>query len=252
AQGRLENRGWEIKETMNVMEEASLRASSSQRLLVSAKISSLPTDDLVVLDAANHQLHILTAKDGQGTNNKETITKNTVVSLDTTGAPVAVLPLRLNADALNDLIILREGSTAVSVAMTAAAMTFTVTNTGDNGGVNPAPGAGTGTLRQAIVDANANPGADMIVFSIPGASPFTISPTSALPTITDPLTIDGTTQPGFGGSPIIELNGTVAGGAANGLNITAGRSTVRGMVINRFGQNGILLAESSDLIEGNF
>ena len=37
-----------------------------------------------------------------------------------------------------------------------SAATFTVTNTGDNGGVNPAPGAGTGTLRQAIVDANAN------------------------------------------------------------------------------------------------
>ena len=34
---------------------------------------------------------------------------------------------------------------------------YTVTNTGDNNGVNPAPGAGTGTLRQAIVDANANP-----------------------------------------------------------------------------------------------
>src|SRR5687767_13120059 len=31
---------------------------------------------------------------------------------------------------------------------------FTVTNVGDNGGVDPAPGAATGTLRQAIVDAN--------------------------------------------------------------------------------------------------
>ena len=43
--------------------------------------------------------------------------------------------------------------------------TFTVTNIGDNGGGNPAPNAGTGTLRQAIIDANANPGADTIVFS---------------------------------------------------------------------------------------
>src|SRR5262249_3606488 len=40
--------------------------------------------------------------------------------------------------------------------------TFLVTNTGDNGGVNPAPGAGTGTLRQAIIDANAHAGADVI------------------------------------------------------------------------------------------
>src|SRR5438128_293985 len=54
--------------------------------------------------------------------------------------------------------------------------TFTVTNTGDNGGVNPAPGAGTGTLRQAIVDANAaatgtatNP--DLVQFKLPASDP---------------------------------------------------------------------------------
>ena len=47
-----------------------------------------------------------------------------------------------------------------------SAATFTVTNTGDNGGVNPAPGAGTGTLRQAIIDANATAGADTITFKL--------------------------------------------------------------------------------------
>src|SRR5689334_4218855 len=48
---------------------------------------------------------------------------------------------------------------------------FTVTNTGDNSGVNPAPFAGTGTLRQAIVDANATPtpggNENFIYFNIP-------------------------------------------------------------------------------------
>jgi hypothetical protein len=47
--------------------------------------------------------------------------------------------------------------------------TFYVTNTGDNGGINPLPGAGTGTLRQAIIDANATPnvsGPDLIAFNI--------------------------------------------------------------------------------------
>src|SRR4051812_46823965 len=43
---------------------------------------------------------------------------------------------------------------------------FVVTNTGDNGGIDPAPNASTGTLRQAIVDANANPGSDAINFRI--------------------------------------------------------------------------------------
>ena len=41
---------------------------------------------------------------------------------------------------------------------------FTVTDLGDNGGINPNPGDGTGTLRQAVVDANATPDDDQIVF----------------------------------------------------------------------------------------
>src|SRR5438128_4636881 len=83
-----------------------------------------------------------------------------------------------------------------------ASTTFTVTNTGDNGGVDPAPGAGTGTLRQAIIDANNNPGLDMIAFNIPDTDPncnattkvCTIAPASTLPPITGPVTIDGYTQ----------------------------------------------------------
>ena len=61
------------------------------------------------------------------------------------------------------------------------------------------------SLREAINAANTNLGADKIVFKIPGGPPFTIQPLSALPEITDPVTIDGTTQPGFHGNPIIEL-----------------------------------------------
>ena len=155
------------------------------------------------------------------------------------GAAVAVLPL----DALSDLVILRNGPSVPTAVITAPPMTFTVTNTNDSG---------PGSLRQAILDANANAGADMIVFNIPGASVQTITPTSALPTITDPVTIDGTTQPGFAGSPIIELSGAIAG-ATNGLNITAGSSTVLGLVINRFMGDGIFLDKNGgNVIEGNF
>src|SRR5205085_12440296 len=73
-----------------------------------------------------------------------------------------------------------------------------------------------------------------------GGAAHTLSPTSALPVVTDPVVIDGTTQPGFavGGSPVIELDGTAAGATASGLVITAGNSTVRGLVINRFGSGG--------------
>jgi hypothetical protein len=116
-----------------------------------------------------------------------------------------------------------------------AQMTYTVTNTND---------AGTGSLRQAIIDANAHANLDastpdLIHFNITsGTGPFTIAPTSALPTITDPVIIDGLTQAGASCSswpPALKiiLDG-VSAGEANGLNITTGNSTVRGLVIHRF------------------
>src|SRR5262245_38726721 len=69
----------------------------------------------------------------------------------------------------------------------AEANTFVVTNTNNSGA---------GSLAQAILNANANPGADLIAFDIPGSGVHTITPASSLPTITDPVTIDGYTQNG--------------------------------------------------------
>src|SRR5262249_31017005 len=77
--------------------------------------------------------------------------------------------------------------------------------------VTNAKDSATGSLRQAILDSNAHPGADAIYFNIAGAGVHTIQPTSALPIITDAVTLDATTQPGFAGTPIIELDGTAAG-----------------------------------------
>src|ERR1051326_2513249 len=111
--------------------------------------------------------------------------------------------------------------------------------------------SGSGSLRQAILDANAAAGPNTISFAITNTT-LTIMPVSPLPAITNPLTIDGTTQPGFAGLPLIELNGSSAGAAADGLRITAGNSTVRGLVINRFTGNGIHLTNGGkNLIEGN-
>ena len=119
-----------------------------------------------------------------------------------------------------------------------------MTNTGDSG---------PGSLRQAILDANSNPGLDTIAFNIPGAGPHTISPASALPTISDPVTLNGATQQGFTGTPIIELRGTIAGQGVDGLKITAGSSVVKGMIINRFSSDGIELSgNGGNIIEGNY
>jgi hypothetical protein len=86
--------------------------------------------------------------------------------------------------------------TALLWAVVSNANTFTVTATGDNGGTNPAAFAGTGTLRQAIIDANATAGADQISFNIPGAGVQTITLAGVLPAITGKVQINGYTQPG--------------------------------------------------------
>jgi hypothetical protein len=131
-------------------------------------------------------------------------------------------------------------------AASAMRLGFVVTNTNDQGA---------GSLRQALLDANANTGADTITFDIPHSGVQIISPTSLLPTITDPVVIDATTQPGYAGTPLIELDGSnISGGSSGGgLHITCGDSVVRGLAVNRFSATGILLeTRGNNRIEGNF
>src|ERR1700722_17813808 len=82
--------------------------------------------------------------------------------------------------------------------------------------VSSTANSGAGSLRQAILNANSNPGTDTIQFSI-GTGQQLITPTSALPTITDPVVLDATTQPGYAGVPLIELTGGSAGSNVTGL-----------------------------------
>ncbi|MBP6469585.1 MAG: PKD domain-containing protein [Chloroflexi bacterium] len=136
------------------------------------------------------------------------------------------------------------GRTAVTHANPSqtTAATFTVTTTTDSG---------PGSLRQAITDANANPGLDTITFAIGATgSQQTIQPSALLPSITSPVFLDGWSQGGVGynGPPLIELNGALAG--SYGLRITAGSSTVRGLAINGFVSGVILLTADGNWIYG--
>ena len=65
------------------------------------------------------------------------------------------------------------------------------------------------TLREAIVAANGQAGANTIEFDIADEPTHIITPQTALPTITEEVTIDGTTEPDYAGIPVVELNGTV-------------------------------------------
>ena len=97
------------------------------------------------------------------------------------------------------------------------------------------------TLRAAIEQANASTGLDQINFAI-GTGHQTITPGSALPTIVDPVFINGTSQPGYD-TPVIELNGEFAG-SVNGLVISAGSSQVAGLAINRFSGGSAIRLET--------
>jgi hypothetical protein len=163
---------------------------------------------------------------------------------------------------------------------------YIVTTTADTG-----PGSLRDAINQINADTNhtlytspSNSNVDEIDFNITAASDTgggfnagtgvaTITPLSALPQITNAVLIDGYTQagaspntlgigPGSTGHALgdgsnailkVELNGSSAGNTADGLAITGPASTLRGLVINRFGGDAIGIGGSGgNTIAGNF
>ena len=123
---------------------------------------------------------------------------------------------------------------------------YVVTNTND---------AGAGSLRQAITDANANVALlngepHNIQFNIPGTGVQTIALQTALPDITQPTIIDGTTQPGSSCGNLVPdapyqsntphvlnieiVSSTAVTGVTNvdTLVVKAANSAIKGLVIN--------------------
>ncbi|MCA9213626.1 MAG: right-handed parallel beta-helix repeat-containing protein, partial [Planctomycetales bacterium] len=125
--------------------------------------------------------------------------------------------------------------------------TFTVVNSNDSG---------EGSLRQAVIDANQHPNddeIDRIDFDLP-ADDLTINVRRGL-SITDAVHIDGTSQPGFNGTPIVVLDGQNRSTGNNALTIesVAGGSTIRGLVIHQFSGSGIHIDGSdNNVIAGNY
>ncbi|MCH7877737.1 MAG: DUF3466 family protein [candidate division Zixibacteria bacterium] len=135
-----------------------------------------------------------------------------------------------------------------------------VNSTGDAPDVSPGDGnCNTGgptvagapecTMRAAIMEANALAGPDTIKFNIPGVGIPVIRPRTSLPEITDPVVIDGSTQPSVNQ---VEINGSdVLSG--DGLIISAGKSVIKYLILNNFPQNGLtLLSGDSNSIENSY
>ena len=114
--------------------------------------------------------------------------------------------------------------------------TFSVTSLAD---------AGAGSLRSAILQANAAPGADEIDFSVAG----TISLRSALPGITGPVTIDGRSAPGFVTAPVVTLNAA----GRPGLRFLPGsdNSVLSSLAVVRAAGAGVTLDASGITLAGN-
>jgi hypothetical protein len=141
-----------------------------------------------------------------------------------------------------------------------------VNDNGDAADASPGDGlcataGGVCTLRAALAELNAwanlaTP--PTIAFALPGCSSYgaaacTITPASALPSVTRTVLIDGSTQPGFSTSsysPIVEISGASAPGGTTGLVVSASNSTVRGLAINRYPGNGITLSGNGNTLVG--
>ena len=200
------------------LSKASLPNELRKKAVFAARVSSSgTTDEIVTADVSSGEIDIYSRglRDDKWGRLAGSASNDEIVD---------VLPMRLNKDGLDDLVILtRNGGPVVSLSRPQTI--FVVNSTANDPDAGPGNGvcltaAGNCTLQAAIGEANASAGADEIRFSIGGGGAQSI-PIDAqfLRDITDTVTIDGTTQPGFAGSPIIELNG------ARGHDKFAGAST---------------------------
>lgn len=183
-------------------------------------------------------------------------------------APDYETPFDGNADNVYELMIeVGDGAggtaqQALSVSVTDVGTTLSVDSTTDasdgdvssiealnvNKGVD-----GVITLREAILAANNTAGLNTITFAMAGTGVRTINLLSELPQITDQIIIDGWSQSGFSGQPLVELSGALIAANANGLTVATGNSTIRGLIINDFTGSGLVLAGTGpNTVVGNW
>jgi len=242
-----------------------LQPSTSPLQLVTCNVSSFPADDLAMLDPAGRQVRIVVPVE-QGTTRNElgvwdTVVRPWSIALDTAGAPAALLPMRLNPDALSDLVVLQAGSVAPVVAATAPMYSFTVDDPSDlvdecadedgvcaatrwDGTTDECVVVGGCTLYAAIQEINHGAGASSIHFSVARIKPDY----THYMYVYQPVTIDGTS------AGRVEFDGTnFSGYDRPGFDLRGGDSVVRGMVLNHFADaEGIVVWGAHNIVEGNY
>ncbi|HQU84709.1 MAG TPA: hypothetical protein PKY59_16340 [Pyrinomonadaceae bacterium] len=250
---------WKERESINL----NSNFSEETPILLTARISARPADTLVV--SSNGKLELLTSDILPPQSENEIVNYkaqkfDSAVSLDVAGKAVSILPLRLNIDALTDLVVMRENSLLPTILQTAPMNNFVVDS--DQNAGDPRLTDGICALPPCPPQAGApcqgkcsywaardqiihNGGSGMIRFNIDTDEiPSLISYSEWR--IFSPITIDGSSQrAGF-----VELRGVSANnpalyGAFNGSNV------FRGLVINGFGDGGHFRLDSeNNIVEG--
>jgi CSLREA domain-containing protein len=140
------------------------------------------------------------------------------------------------------------GLVAASAPAQAAPTLITVNSASDPG--NGTCTASECTLREAIAKANSSQGTPTIRFAI-GSGPVTIAVGSNLPTLTKQVTIDGTTQPGYAGVPLVQISGAGAA-TSTGLKLTASHSSLKGLIINKFADQQVQLSGDGNSVLASY
>ena len=237
--------------TLRVAGAISSATASSMRL-IAAKVSSLPSDELIVFGGSSN-LQIISTRDGDVLDASGKLVRSgsprlsVAASVPSDGEVTALLPMRLNASALKDLVLLKKNGAAPSIVQTQTAATYVVNAEGVTNDAAPGDGVcadtnGNCTFNAALQEANAHPGADTIQFNIPGGGVHTLTHDFGR-YATEAVTIDGTTQP----DGRIEI-------AANGdypVIFYGGNSVLRGVAT--YGNSyAVILPTSGNIIEGNY
>ncbi len=122
------------------------------------------------------------------------------------------------------------------LANQAVAATYSVTSLSDSG---------PGSLRAAILSANANKGST-VAFTIAG----TINLATTLPVISSPTIIDGTTAPGFTFTPVVSVNFNSLPGITFGAG--ADSSAIKSLSLVHALNAGITIQASKVTVQGNY
>lgn len=146
------------------------------------------------------------------------------------------------------VVVGASGLTGTPGALAAPAATFTV-NTVDDVDDGTCDSAHC-SLREAINAANATVAEDAVHFDISGPAPHVIQPTAGVFAYR-PVIIDGTTQAGHAGTPVVQLDGSRVS-SGDGVQFQGSGSTVRGLSITGFPGAGVWLRGDSHVIESSW